>query len=87
MEYQHAIESMSPEVYRRLLRAVELGRWPDGKPLNPAQRESAMQAVIAWGEHHLPVQERVGFIDRGQKAGEHCGDPGAGDTSPLTWRE
>jgi len=87
LDYLQAIESMSPEVYRRLLRAVELGRWPDGSSLSPAQRESALQAVIAWGERHLPERERVGFIDRGHKATEHCDDPGSQDASPLTWRE
>jgi len=87
LDYLQAIESMSPEVYRRLLRAVELGRWPDGSGLSPAQRESALRAVIAWGERHLPAQERVGFIDRGHKAGAHCDEPGPEETAPLTWRE
>jgi len=87
LDYLQAIESMSPEVYRRLLRAVELGRWPDGSSLSPAQRQSALQAVIAWGERHLPEGERVGFIDRGHKAGEQCADRGPEETLPLTWRE
>jgi hypothetical protein len=41
-----------------------------------------MQAVIAWGEMHLPVEQRVGFIDKGAKAGEACDEP-----TPLAWKE
>ncbi len=62
MDYLQLVETMSPDVYRNLLRSVELGRWPDGRPLTPEQRENAMQAIIAWGQLHLPEEERVGYI-------------------------
>ncbi len=84
MDYQQTIETMSPEIYHRLLRAVELGKWPDGKLLTDEQRTHAMQAIIAWGERHLSDRERVGFIQKKEKAGEQC------DTSsqtPLKWRD
>ena len=84
MDYQQTIENMSPEVYQRLVRAIELGRWPDGKVLTPEQRAHAMQAVIAWGELHLPAQERVGYIEKKQKDGEQCDEP---LETPLQWRE
>jgi hypothetical protein len=38
--------------------------------------------VITWGEMHLPPEERVGFIDKGAKAGEVCDEP-----TTLTWKE
>ena len=60
------IETMSPEIYRSLRQSLEIGRWPDGSVMTPEQRENALQAVIAWGERHLPPTERVGHIDRGQ---------------------
>jgi uncharacterized protein YeaC (DUF1315 family) len=82
MEYQQMIDTLSPAMYRSLRRAVELGKWPDGSRLTPEQRENALQAVIAWGERHLDENERVGFIDRGHKAGETCEDP-----VPLNWKE
>ena len=47
MDYQQMIDSMSPEIYQSLKRSVELGKWPDGKPLTPEQRQHAMQAIIA----------------------------------------
>jgi hypothetical protein len=40
-----------------------------------------MDAVLLWGELHLPPEERVGFIDKGKKAGDTCDDP-----VPLKWR-
>jgi uncharacterized protein YeaC (DUF1315 family) len=84
MNYQQLIDNMSPEVYDSLKRAVELGRWPDGSRLSAEQRRECLQAVIAWGQRHLPAEQRVGYIDRGHKAGEVCDDP---QPVPLNWRD
>lgn len=84
MDYRQLIDNMTPDVYRSLRRAVELGKWPDGRRLTPEQREHCLQAVIAWGRLNLPEQEQVGYIDRGHKAGEVCDDP---EPRPLTWRD
>ncbi|MEQ8803707.1 MAG: DUF1315 family protein [Haliea sp.] len=43
-----------------------------------------MQALIAWGERHLPPEQRVGYIDKGSKAGSECDDP---QPEPLRWRD
>ncbi len=83
MDYQQMIEAMSAEQYQSLQRAVELGKWPDGSVLTPEQRQNAMQAIIAWGERHLGEKERVGFIDKGHKAGDSCDDP---EETPLNWK-
>jgi hypothetical protein len=40
-----------------------------------------MQAVIAYGELNLPREERIGYIDKGHKAGDVC------DEEPLKWSE
>lgn len=84
MDYLKTIAEMSPEIYARLQRAVETGRWPDGNPLTPEQKASALQAVIAYGELHLEASQRVGFIDRGHKAGEMCDDP---EVVPLKFKD
>ena len=84
MDYQQLIDSMTPDIYRRLTRSLEIGKWPDGKPLTSEQREHAMRAVIAWGETHLSAEERVGYIDRGHKAGDVCDDP---EETPLNWQD
>jgi uncharacterized protein YeaC (DUF1315 family) len=84
MDYRQTVETMSPDVYKNLLRAVEMGKWPDGTAVTGEQRESAMQAIIAWGELHLPERERIGFIDRKKKAGDTCDEP---VETPLNWKE
>jgi hypothetical protein len=80
--YRDVIAGMGRDVYDRMLAALETGRWPDGRDVTPEQREHTMQAVIAWGEAHLPADQRVGFIDRGHKAGDSCDDP-----QPLNWTD
>lgn len=84
MDYLQAIDSLSPEIYQRLVLAVELGKWPDGRVLTPEQRANAMQAIIAWGERHLERNDRVGFIDRKPPAEELCATP---QEIPLNWVE
>jgi uncharacterized protein YeaC (DUF1315 family) len=73
VDYDDMIDSITPETYQTMLRAIETGRWPNGDRLTEAQREHCMAAVIAWGERHLTEKERVGYIDRGEKEeGEVC---------------
>ncbi len=84
MDYQQLIDTLTPEIYQSLKRSLELGKWPDGKPLTAQQRHNTMQAIIAWGEKHLPETERVGYIDKGHKAGDSCDDP---RETTLNWKE
>jgi uncharacterized protein YeaC (DUF1315 family) len=84
MSYLQFIETMSPQIYRSLLRSVELGKWPDGKALTTEQRANAMQAIIAWGERHLAEPDRVGFIEKKQRSGEICDES---LETPLNWKE
>ncbi|GAA4647956.1 YeaC family protein [Kistimonas scapharcae] len=62
MEFDQLIKTMTSETVANLRRAVELGKWPDGRKLTPEQRESSLQAVIAWERHHLPECERTGYM-------------------------
>jgi len=73
---------MDRQVYEQLLESLSTGRWPDGRALTETQRQHAMRALITWGEIHLSPEERIGFIDKGAKAGDVCDDP-----EPLTWSE
>ncbi|UYZ84042.1 YeaC family protein [Entomomonas sp. E2T0] len=61
--YVEMIEKITPEIYQNLKQSVELGKWPNGKPLTAEQRETCLQAIIAWELKHLPEEERTGFID------------------------
>ncbi len=80
-DYLQSIQQMDRAVYDRLLESLATGRWPDGRPVTEPQRQHVMQAVITWGAMHLPPEERVGFIDKGPKAGEDCDLP-----APLKWQ-
>ncbi len=84
MEYEDVISQLTPEIYQSLKRSVELGRWPDGRPVTSGQRANALQALIAWGERHLPPEQRIGYIDKGSKASSSCDTP---QPEPLHWRD
>lgn len=83
MDFNRLIESITPETYENLKRALELGKWADGMRLTQDQKEQVMQAIIAYGERHLGEDERVGYIDRGTKdEGEQCSDTDT-ETAPV----
>jgi uncharacterized protein len=88
MNLQHLIEHITPEIHRNLKRAVEIGKWPDGRALTAEQRELSLQAVIAYEAKHLAEHERVGYIDRGPKEeGEVCDDDHAHtEEQPLQFK-
>lgn len=87
MDYQQLIETMTPDIHRALRRAVELGKWPDGRALSEQQRALCMEAVLAWEARHLPEERRVGYIDHGSKAqAQRCGG-GAEPKAELKWVE
>jgi len=81
-QYRESVQQMDRQVYEQLLESLSSGRWPDGRALTETQRQHAMRAVITWGEIHLSPEERVGFIDKGAKAGDVCDDP-----NPLAWKD
>lgn len=53
---------MTPEIYQRLVTAVELGKWPDGVVLTPDQKEHSLQMVLLWQSrnNHNPDHMTVG---------------------------
>ena len=89
MDLKQLIAQLTPEIYRNLKLAVEIGKWPDGRAVTTEQRELCMQAVIAYEVQHFEEHERTGYIDRGSKAeGEICDDekaPPANSDQPLKW--
>ena len=88
MDYQQMISTMTPEIYESLKMAVELGKWPNGEKLTAEQRQTCLQAVIAYDHKHKPEEERVGYIH--SKKHDHCGSEGdvtgVDDISPLKWK-
>ncbi len=95
MDLHKLLSALTPQIYVNLCRAVELGRWPDGKPLTAEQRALCLQAVIAYDAEHKPASERVGYLPpkSGKVSGAALGDGGdevvnenAGVAQPLQWR-
>ena len=42
--------------------AIEIGKWPDGQKLSTQQLETCIQAVMLYEHHHLPPEERTGYL-------------------------
>lgn len=73
MNIEQMLSILDENIVDRLRTAVELGKWPNGVALTQEQRETCMQAVLAWEYTHLPEEQRTGYIDRGTKEeDEHC---------------
>ncbi len=66
-------QNLSPEIYQSLKQSLELGKWPDGKPLSPEQRETCMQAIISYEALHVAEEDRAGYL--GQTCKSQAGEP------------
>lgn len=62
--FHELIQRMDEVAWRNMRRAVETGRWADGRRLEPGQRELCLQAVLAWEARFLPPEQRTGHIER-----------------------
>jgi len=60
--FNEMIQNITPDIYRSLKLAVEIGRWADGNKLTAEQRELSLQAMIAWEIQNLPEEERTGYM-------------------------
>lgn len=85
MNLQQMLNSLTPDIYQSFQRAVELGKWPDGKRLTPEQRQVCMQAMIAWEHKNLPPERHTGYIE--PEPHTHCGtdDHDHDEPKPLKW--
>lgn len=59
MELNDLIDAMTPEIYQRLVTAVELGKWPDGVALTAEQKENCLQMVMMWQARHNEQAEHM----------------------------
>lgn len=60
--FNEMIKNITPDIYRSLKLAVEIGKWADGNKLTAEQRELSLQAMIAWEVQNLPEEERTGYM-------------------------
>lgn len=69
------LSALTPAIVAALRLAVEIGKWPDGRRLSSEQRAICLQAVIVWEHKNLPEEQRIGYIDKGEKVdGDVCDD-------------
>lgn len=63
------IDTVTPEVYSNLKKAVELGKWDNGLKLSKDQLENSLKIIIAYDTRHKSEDERVGYIPPKSKPG------------------
>ena len=61
MNLQQLLNSINPDIYRQLQKAVETGKWSDGRKISEEQRSLCMQAIIAYDQRN-PESERTGYV-------------------------
>ncbi|ELW9440420.1 YeaC family protein [Pluralibacter gergoviae] len=66
MEIAQIVENITEDVYQRLATAVELGKWPDGVALTPAQKENCLQLVMLWQARYNNDAQHMTIDTRGQ---------------------
>jgi len=96
MDFNKLIDSITPEAYENLKRAIEVGKWPDGILLTADQKEHCMQAIIAYDSRHKSEEDRVAFVPSKEsrtKKHTHCSSDGlekegsddVDEAKPLKW--
>lgn len=53
------LEALTPEIYERLVVAVETGKWPDGVALTQQQRDNSLQLVMMWQARHNDAPQHM----------------------------
>ncbi len=78
MNLDELIASMTPEIYKNMKDALELGRWGDGRSMTPEQKEFSIEAMIRY-EHLAGISEtdRIGYVDTTKKKNNND------DTQPI----
>ncbi len=59
MNLEHTIENMPETMYLRLKCAAETGKWPEGVVVDQAQRDTALQLIMAYQAKYLDSDEML----------------------------
>lgn len=62
MDVQKIASQLQPDIIEKFKTAIETGKWPDGRLLTSEQRETCMQAVIAYEHANVKEEDRIGYI-------------------------
>ncbi|SET15450.1 YeaC family protein [Thorsellia anophelis] len=60
------LASLTPEIYDRLLTAVETGKWADGIALTEEQKANTLQLVMLWQAKHNHNAEHMSINTEGE---------------------
>ena len=60
------IAGMTPEIYQRLVTAVETGKWADGVALTAEQKENSLQLVLLWQAKHNDNPQHMSVAKGGE---------------------
>lgn len=66
MNLESTIENMPEAMYLRLKCAAETGKWPEGTVVEKAQRDTALQLIMAYQARHLNSDEMLTIGSDGQ---------------------
>ena len=66
MELDEMIAGMTPDIYQRLVTAVETGKWADGVALTPEQKENSLQLVLLWQAKHNDNPQHMSVAKGGE---------------------
>ncbi len=66
MELLSLVDNMTEEMYLRLKCAAETGKWPEGTVVAKAQKESALQIIMAYQARHLNSQDILSIGSDGE---------------------
>lgn len=65
MSFEQVAQNLTEDVYYALRQSLQLGKWPDGRPLSSEQKEICMDAIITYElTNNVPEPDRVGYLDR-----------------------
>ncbi|CAG8998312.1 MAG: hypothetical protein CENE_00254 [Candidatus Celerinatantimonas neptuna] len=67
---EHSLEDLlamiTPEVYQRLMSAVETGRWPDGRVVTGDARQQALQMTLLYQSRYNNSAQHMTVNRRGE---------------------
>ena len=66
MNLESTIEKMPETMYLRLKCAAETGKWPEGTVVEQAQRDTALQLIMAYQARHLDSDDMLTIGSDGQ---------------------
>ena len=82
MDFNKFVQSISPDMAESMKLAVETGRWPDGRKLTEEERETTLQAIIAYDFREKKTEDRVGYVKPKPKASKP-----SDEAKTLKWDE